>query len=369
MNFENIENKEKREDFNPEIRIGTYDDVRTSIYFEALESLVNNNWEYKQNQQITDKVKNLLEKQDLDNFLQKYKFFQEKVDNKELLSWLALAYERDSEFKEYIIQEIVQYKDFERKEAEEIMKEFDAIMAKILDLVNLDQIIEPFVADNIEERNEQLPELKEDLENALKFFKVKEGDIEIKEYIYLPTNPLYKKQSGNGMEVGKYWFVNAEMDNRVNQVHEFLHSFINPITENIKFSKGEQEKIKVLAPDWLLEQYPEAMSLLNEVLIRTYKTGLETENDPAFDVFKRKVLRKLPSELERFLVEERKRGFENFANNVADFQKEDVLKKYYERYEYNELTVRVWNFYQTYAAQDELTFLEYFQKNYKDLLK
>ena len=370
MNFENKNFEQKEKNFNPEILIGSYEDVKPSIYFSALENLSNNDWEDKREEEITEKTKIYLESLNIKEILKKYKSLKEKNDNVELLNWFAHTYKKSEKIKELIILNAINHKDLGRDNVIQLMTEFDEIFDEFMDNVNIDNFILPYINENIKKREKGIIKLNKDLKEVLTFFQIKEEDIKIQKYIYLPTNPLYEGNDASGNEVGEIFYINAKLNYRISEIHEFLHSFINPITDSIEFTEEEKEKIIQLSPERLVKGYKYPKSILNEMLIRTFKTGLKKENSPFFEAFKERVLNMPKEDLQKQLEleSERDNNQEVFAKNVDDLFNDEILKKYYNKYSYNEFEIIIWDFYQDYAKQEKFTFNEYLKNNYKKIL-
>jgi hypothetical protein len=95
----------------------------------------------------------------------------------------------------------------------------------------------------------------------------------LKKVVYMPTNPLRSKNSGQGYDCGDEWLMITNIGNITNQNHEFFHSVVNPIMMEVveKLSGEQMQKVLDMASGNLKGSYgrnPEV--LLGEEFIRAY---------------------------------------------------------------------------------------------------
>lgn len=363
MDFEG-KKLEKEIRFDPNLEIGSFEDVKSSIVYCAISKKINNTWGNEQNTEISEYIKN----QDINLDKDFIKLYQDvrimAKENDETLGWLAFVAEKGTSEESLVVDQMIRHKGFDKKQAEILQSEFSRLYLQVKSVIDFGQI-EQFISDDATKREKRLPEIKKIVNDAIDFFKPQPS--QIKNVIYLPTNPLARKQSGSGLKLGKNFYINSEYGNRENEVHEFLHSIINPITEKIKLSADDEEKILKLCPD-KLRDYQYALSILTEEIIRTYKTGFTDGNKPNFENFKKLLLSKDKHELEKALIEEKTRG-ESMALSVDELLNNDeLIGKYYEKYSQDVLAERVWRLFEFYKSSGE-DFEKYLLENYRDILK
>jgi len=308
MNAERGINKIEQKRFKPTFEIGNLEDTESMANFYAVSKIVENRWGNEQNENIAADIKN--KKIQLDQeLIDSYKKIRELSNNNdETLSWLAFAVERDEETQSCIRDLMVKHKDFNEADAKKLNFEFKDFYQKIKQKINLKELIEAFITTDIDQRKENLPKLRIKVDEAIKFFNPQ--NLKIEKIVYLPTNPLEKKQSGGGVEIGKSFYINAENGNEVNEIHEFLHSIINPILEKLKLNEGEEKKILNICSTEELENYEYPISILTEKIIKIYHTGFNIENKPTED--------KLSERIWEFFEEYINSGISNFEEFFLD---------------------------------------------------
>ena len=266
--------------------------------------------------------------------------------------------------KNNIISNIVKHKSLSKEDASLLFEKFSNFYQTNKQKINTNYLVGPFILEDINSRQQALPELNKKIEETINFFKPK--SLNIQEIIYLPTNPLENKQSGNGIETGKTSYLNTENGNEINQVHEFLHFVINPIIEKVELSKDDEQSILKLASGKIKDyKFPE--SIFTEAIIRTYGTCLTFDNKPGFDNFKKRLLNLEKGKLQDILdLEAKKEGVSVDINQLLS--DDNLIRAYYEKYDKNELTERIFNFFEKFKNSAAANFEEYFLKNYKDIL-
>jgi hypothetical protein len=278
-----------------------------------------------------------------------------------MLQWLAFGVEKGEQAKAIIISSIVKDKGLDEVEAEKVFSGFSSFYQDIKKQINFQELIKPFIIDDIKQRQENLPQLKERLNKAINFFNPKESEFE--KIIYLPTNPLQDKQTGSGFNIGNKYYINTDKGNETNEVHEFLHSIINPITEKLNLTEEDQQEIIGLSMDTLKEDYEDALSILTEEIIRTYGIGFDKEEKPEFNSFKTKLLNLDKNILQKVLLE---KGIDYSTDEFLD--NDDIIRKYYEKYN-NRLSERIWRLFEKYENSDIDNFENYLLENYKIIMQ
>lgn len=363
MNFERFDEKEKEREFSPEIKIGNCEDISSTIIFYATTKKIEGMWGGEQCEEIAETFRDDSEMNpDLVNM---YKNVRQLVnDNEETLRWLAFVVDKEENMKDKMISRIIKHKGLEAEEARIVMNKFQEmydIMKEGIDIGTINEFIET----DIVSRQEGLASLKEDIYQAIDFFHPKNS--EIKEVIFLPTNPLEEKQSGNGINLEDTYYINSDKGNRLNEIHEFRHSIINPITEKVKLSSEDEDKIIGLSPKRLRDDYESGESILTEEIIRTYGTGLNQGNVPNLATFRESLLLANKGKIEEFINKEKSQGISLAESAEELLSDEDLIKKYYESYSQDLLAERIWKFFEDYQHSEEC-FEDYLIANYKDIL-
>lgn len=364
MRFESEINKiEQKEKFNPQFEIGGYDDVESSIIYSAVSKIIEDRWGNEQNEEIVIEIKN--QNIQIDEYLRDlYQRVRKLADNNaETLRWLAFIVDKDEKSQSYVIEQLIQHKGLNEKDAKGLFLAFNEFYQKVKNVLGIEKL-KLFIGFDIDKRKEQFPKLKEMIGDAIEFFNPQAS--KIKRVVYLPTNPLAKKQSGWGLKVGETFYVNAEHGNEVNEIHEFLHGIINPITEKIELSREDENVILNLCPEKLKGyQYP--LSILTEEIIRTYRTGFRSENKPSVENFKKRLLVAKRADLKKMLEQEKQQGVA-MANNVDELLSNDeIIEKYYVKYSQDVLSERIWKFFEVYQGSGVDNFEDYFLKNYRQI--
>jgi len=335
MNFEKASNKiESEKKFEPNFELGNFNDIESSINFCAIKKTIENQWGNEQDEKISAEIKN--QKIELDpELISTYCDIKELANhNEEILNWLSFVVDKDESSKSEIVNQIVKHKGLSEDGAKNLLTIFTDFYQATKNEIDLTEI-KDFVGCDMEERKNDFSELKKRNQEAIDFFNPKSSTI--KDVVYLPTNPLEQKQTGNGIEVGEKFYINSEKGNEINQIHEFLHLIINPIITKLDLSEEDKKRIIELCPNRLKDyEYPE--SILTEEIIRTYKTGFKEENKPGVDNFK------------EFLIDDA--AWEHYNKNIRDVFSEEV-----------------WNFFEEYQKSEYKNFEEYFLNNYCNILK
>ncbi len=363
MNFERFNEKETEKEFSPEIKIGNCEDISSTIIFYATAKKIEGMWGGEQCEEMAETFRDNIEmSQDLVNM---YKTVRHLVnDNEETLRWLAFVVDKEENVKNKMISQIIKHKGLEEEEVRIIMNKFQEMYGIMKEVVNI-STINKFIEKDIDSRKEGLVSLKEDIFQAIDFFQPK--NLEIKEVIFLPTNPLEEKQSGNGINLEDIYYINSDKGNRLNEIHEFLHSIINPIIEKIKLSDEDEGKIIGLSPKRIRDDYESGESILTEEIIRTYGTGLNQSNVPNFTAFRESLLLVSKEKIEEFINKEKSEGA-SLAESAEDLlSDEDLIKKYYKNYSQDLLAERIWKFFKDYQHSEEY-FEDYLIANYKEIL-
>ena len=354
-----------RKKYNPKIEIGTFSDIEGIVKYEAFRRAIKNDWSNEQNREISENIKN---KVTIDvKLVNKFREIEKRANyNKETLKWLAFIENKDDSTRDSIIKEMVNYKDFKEEDAKKLMSDFSEMMRGFSKLNDFSEELTLFINNDIKERQNDLNELKVKIDKAIDFFKPE--NVEAKKIIYLPTNPLEKKESGNATRAGNIFYINAEKANEIGKVHEFLHNIINPTTDQLNLSKSEEKIIIEMCPK-KLKGYKYPISILTEEIIRTYKTGFTEENKPIFENFKKELFQVSKNELAKAIISEKEKYGSSIANDVNELLNNDeIIKKYFDK-KRDVFSEKIWNLFEDYKKNNQLNFEDYFLKNYKNIFK
>jgi hypothetical protein len=360
MGFETFNTYEQEERFNPSIEVGCFEDIESTMIFYAVSKNIEEEWGNEQEEDIAKSFNSELPQELIDSY-EKIKVLSK--DNDETLAWLAFATDKDEEIKDFVIDQLIKHKDFTIDEAKDLLEEFTSFLKNSKDSIDVASLRD-FVEKDVKNREEGLKDTQARLDEAIRFFRPE--CIGIEKVVYLPTNPFEKKQSGRGIDTGSTFYINSEKDNEVNEVHEFLHIIINPILEKIVLNKKEQESILDLCPDRLID-YPEPSSILAEEIIRTYGSGINKDNCPSFDNFKKRMMMIDREAIQRILDEENsERGF--IAESPDELLGSDeALRTYYDRHA-DVLSERIWHLFEGYMDSHD-NFQNYFMAHYREIVE
>ena len=218
---------------------------------------------------------------------------------------------------------------------------------------------------------EHLPEKREQVANLIAYFNPSPEEV-AKRIIVVPSDSLLpSKETGRSFHIGETVVIMSHTQNPDNFEHEFLHSVINPLTEKLAELIPE-EKVIALASHVLKNKKEEdygdnALSLLNEELIRTYNLIQTGESIKTFDDFARQVnlldeegFNRIVEMESRFQSRLKAMGISSFA----EFKQR--LKEYYDKYEKNELRELVYKLYQKFEVEKsknpKIRFGDFFKK-------
>lgn len=207
-------------------------------------------------------------------------------------------------------------------------------------------------------RGEILDQTKARIEKLIVFFKPDSRTTEIKKISLMPTDPLYRKDSGAAFVFGEELVLKTHIDNPDNLEHEFSHSMINPIVEKLsqQLTNEQKEKISQLANKKLKQDYGEEyFSLLCEEFIRTYNDVFKKgEKLQSYEGFVQKIVGISEDLLKKELLQNKNlkaRCDELGIATVEDFKNKS--QEYFERFERNQLRDLIFEIYQEYSSRPD----------------
>ncbi len=284
-------------------------------------------------------------------------FYEQGVDEETLYN-LALTYKHPERAKK-VLEMVAKYKPHVKNPQEvhrkllEILENFDQVFSDSL-------LAEKFAIKIEDDRNERLKRLEETrqrIESLIDFFKPDSKTTDVQKISFVPTDPLYRKNSGRAFPAfpGEYIII-SHIDNVDNQDHEFLHSIINPIVEKLSQQLTDKQKgeISKLASEKLRQDYGEGyFSLLCEEFIRTYNDVLKKDKSPqTYEDFAKKLNEFSEGGFQKELKQSRNfrlRCDKLGINSLDDLR--DKSLEYFKQFEENHLRDLIFKFYQEYKKR------------------
>jgi hypothetical protein len=281
-------------------------------------------------------------------------FYAQGVDE-ETLYYIALTYQHP-ERAEKVFEMAAKYKPHV-KNPPEVCQKVIALLESFDQFFSASPLAERFTAEIERDRNERLKRLEETtqrIENLIVFLKPDSETTDVKKLVFVPTDPLYKKNSGRSFSAfpGEQIII-SHIDNVDNQDHEFSHGIINPIVEKLsqQLTDEQKEKISQLASEKLKQDYGNGyFSLLCEEFTRTYNDVLKKGEKPqTYEDFALKISGISEEQFQKFLAESKNfkaRCTELGIVTIEDFKNKS--REYFERFEKNQLRDLIFEIYQEY---------------------
>ncbi len=205
------------------------------------------------------------------------------------------------------------------------------------------------------ERLKMMGETRKRIASLIEFFKPDSKTTPITKVQFIPTDPLYKKNSGCSFFVSpQEWIILSHIDNIDNQDHEFSHCIINPIVEKLsqQLTNEQKEKISQLANKGLKQDYgDDYFSLLCEEFIRTYTNVFKQgETLQTYEDFATMISRTTEKQFQNYLLEKeslKARCEQLEIKTLDDFKKKS--QEYFEKFKKNPLRDLIFELYQEYS--------------------
>lgn len=204
-----------------------------------------------------------------------------------------------------------------------------------------------------EERLQRMERTKEWVEDLIAFFKPDSKTTTMRKLSFVPTDPLYRVNSGRAFSFPGEQIIISHIDNVGNQKHEFLHGIINPIVEKLsqKLTGQQKKEISKLGNTKLKQDYGnDHFSLLCEELIRTYLEVFRDGKEPgSYEEFGQKISSFGDEDFQKELRQSsslRARCEELGIRNIDNLKIKS--EEYFERFEKNQLRVLLFELYQEY---------------------
>lgn len=299
---------------------------------------------------------------------------KEGVDEESLYN-LALTYQHP-ERTEDALSFFEKYKDTDRKRAEKLQQKLIRAMEtldKNPSFRGLDNKFTKEIKKDIAIRQERLEESRQRIERLVNFFQPKKETSDIRKVNLVPTDFLYKKQSGQGFSFGKEQIVYSPIDDYYTdgQDHEFLHGVINPIVDKLdnNLSEDHKRKIAELTSGKIKQHYGEECygSHLSEGFIRTYVNFFEKGEKPVtYKKLQEAISQRITNDhqFKELLIDnkELKERFEVLGiSNLKEFIEKS--EDYFKMYEENKLDNIIYDFLGDYEQEcknkPEITFEDF----------
>ena len=284
-------------------------------------------------------------------------FYIQGIDEETLYN-LALTYQHPERV-EKVLEMVAKYKPHV-KNPQEIHQKVITLLESFNQTFSASPLAEKFAAEIEQDRNERLARLAETrkrIENLIDFFKPDSKTTDTRKLIFVPTDPLYRVNSGRNFSAfpGEQIII-SHIDNVDNQDHEFSHGIVNPIVEKLsqQLTDEQKEKISRLASGKLKQDYNDGhFSLLCEEFIRTYNDFLKRGERPqTYEDFVQKIYGISEKQFQKELVQSKNfkaRCEELGITTIKDFKNKS--QEYFERFEKNQLRDLIFEIYQEYSSR------------------
>ncbi|MGC8775974.1 MAG: hypothetical protein ACP5QN_01520 [Minisyncoccia bacterium] len=296
---------------------------------------------------------------EVSGFLDEIRALQEGGVDEEVLYTLALTY-RHPERNKGAFEVITKHKSYIENPQELQQKLFHVleVFDRSFSSSPLAEKLSVEIEKDKKAREEILGETKARIEKLISFFKPDLKTTKIKKISLMPTDPLYRKDSGAAFVFGDELVLKTHIDNPDNLEHEFSHSIINPIVEKLsqQLTDEQKEKISQLANKKLKQDYGEGyFSLLCEEFIRTYNDVFKKGEKPqSYEGFVQKIVGISEDLLQKELLQNKNlkaRCDELGIATVEDFKNKS--QKYFELFERNQLRDLIFEIYQEYSNRPD----------------
>lgn len=284
-----------------------------------------------------------------------HELHEEGVDEESLYN-LALAYDHPERLD--AVFEMMEKHKSHIKNPQEVQRRFFGILKTFDESFSSSTLAEKIhteVEQDKDKRLENLEETERMVKELIDFFKPDSTTTNTKKVNFVPTDPLYRKNSGRSFRFGDEQVIISYIENTENQEHEFLHGVINPIVDKLseKLTEEQKEKISKLTSEKLKKDYgKEHYSLLCEELIRTYNIFKKGEEPATYEKFVEKISQITDSEFQKE-IESRKELKQKLdemdIKNIEDLRSKS--REYYDKYEQSELTNIIHHLYQEYSSR------------------
>jgi hypothetical protein len=361
--YSNIEKPKEREKKEPTFEIMKTPEIvvqeeKGAQLFSLLLKAENSNWGETETPLSKETVKYFRDNPISPEILKTIKNFHEGGIDEETLYNFALTYQHPERV-EKVLEMVEKYKP-NVKNPQEVYQKVLTLLEHFDQTFSTSPLAEKFSAEIERDRNERLQrieETKKRIEKLIDFFKPDSKTTNVKKISFVPTDPLYKKNSGRAFSVfpGEQIII-SHIDNVDNQDHEFCHAIINPIVEKLsqQLTDEQKEKISQLASEKLKQDYgDDHFSLLCEEFIRTYNDVFKRGEKPqTYEDFVQKISSITEDQFQKFLADSqnlRARCEQLEIKTIEDFKNKS--REYFEKFEKNQLRESIFKLYQEYCSR------------------
>ncbi len=361
--YPNIEKPKEREKKEPTFEVMKTPEIvvqeeKGAQLFSLLLKAENSNWGETETPLSKETVKYFRDNPISPEILKTIKNFHEGGIDEETLYNFALPYQHQERV-EKVLEMVEKYKP-NVKNPQEVYQKVLTLLEHFDQTFSTSPLAEKFSAEIERDRNERLQrieETKKRIEKLIDFFKPDSKTTNVKKINFVPTDPLYKKNSGRAFSVfpGEQIII-SHIDNVDNQDHEFCHAIINPIVEKLsqQLTDEQKEKISQLASEKLKQDYgDDHFSLLCEEFIRTYNDVFKRGEKPqTYEDFVQKISSITEDQFQKFLADSqnlRARCEQLEIKTIEDFKNKS--REYFEKFEKNQLRELIFKLYQEYCSR------------------
>ena len=361
--YPNIEKPKEREKKEPTFEVMKTPEIvvqeeKGAQLFSLLLKAENSNWGETETPLSKETVKYFRDNPISPEILKTIKNFHEGGIDEETLYNFALTYQHPERV-EKVLEMVEKYKP-NVKNPQEVYQKVLTLLEHFDQTFSTSPLAEKFSAEIERDRNERLQrieETKKRIEKLIDFFKPDSKTTNVKKINFVPTDPLYKKNSGRAFSVfpGEQIII-SHIDNVDNQDHEFCHAIINPIVEKLsqQLTDEQKEKISQLASEKLKQDYgDDHFSLLCEEFIRTYNDVFKRGEKPqTYEDFVQKISSITEDQFQKFLADSqnlRARCEQLEIKTIEDFKNKS--REYFEKFEKNQLRESIFKLYQEYCSR------------------
>ena len=361
--YPNIEKPKEREKKEPTFEVMKTPEIvvqeeKGAQLFSLLLKAENSNWGETETPLSKETVKYFRDNPISPEILKTIKNFHEGGIDEETLYNFALTYQHPERV-EKVLEMVEKYKP-NVKNPQEVYQKVLTLLEHFDQTFSTSPLAEKFSAEIERDRNERLQrieETKKRIEKLIDFFKPDSKTTNVKKISFVPTDPLYKKNSGRAFSVfpGEQIII-SHIDNVDNQDHEFCHAIINPIVEKLsqQLTDEQKEKISQLASEKLKQDYgDDHFSLLCEEFIRTYNDVFKRGEKPqTYEDFVQKISSITEDQFQKFLADSqnlRARCEQLEIKTIEDLKNKS--QEYFEKFEKNQLRESIFKLYQEYCSR------------------
>ena len=361
--YSNIEKPKEREKKEPTFEVMKTPEIvvqeeKGAQLFSLLLKAENSNWGETETPLSKETVKYFRDNPISPEILKTIKNFHEGGIDEETLYNFALTYQHPERV-EKVLEMVEKYKP-NVKNPQEVYQKVLTLLEHFDQTFSTSPLAEKFSAEIERDRNERLQrieETKKRIEKLIDFFKPDSKTTNVKKINFVPTDPLYKKNSGRAFSVfpGEQIII-SHIDNVDNQDHEFCHAIINPIVEKLsqQLTDEQKEKISQLASEKLKQDYgDDHFSLLCEEFIRTYNDVFKRGEKPqTYEDFVQKISSITEDQFQKFLADSqnlRARCEQLEIKTIEDLKNKS--QEYFEKFEKNQLRESIFKLYQEYCSR------------------